>query len=169
VPAIQTRFERFTEVFMARLSPRGALLVLTVASTATLYGCPPPVDYGSPCQILDSKGQPVPIATCTGAASAGRNLIAFGATDCGDLVCVYTPGAPPGGYQNNGNNCWGYCSSASCLSDSDCQSGSSKGQMTCQPLLLSASVTAGPGCSVDGGSTTIPCGAANLYCAFPKQ
>jgi hypothetical protein len=152
---------------MTRPSPRGALQVLTVAFAATLYGCPPPVDYGSPCKMVDSKGQPVPTTTCTTAVNTGHNLIAFGAADCGDLVCVYTKGAPPNGYKNGGSDCYGYCSSASCLSDGDCQSGTSNGKMTCQPLLLSASVVAGPGCNADGGSSVIPCGAANLYCAFP--
>jgi hypothetical protein len=143
---------------------QSAVLTLMVSG---LFGCPPPVDYGTPCKLVDSMGNPVPAATCN---ATNHNLIAFGAADCADLVCVYTPnGAPPGGYQNNGADCYGYCSSASCLSDSDCQSGATKGKMTCQPLLLSASVVAGPGCGADGGSSTIPCGAANLYCAFPAQ
>ncbi len=145
---------------MIRLPLPGVCAVLAIAGVG-LLGCPPPVDYGSPCPLHSSDGGSVPQSTCDAARAAGgvaTSLIDNASAACNDHVCVNTPAAPPGGYVDGGGSCFGYCS-VSCLSDADCQGGSAK--------LVCCAINPSGGTGCDGGSSV--CGTSKSYCVFPTD
>lgn len=140
---------------MTLLRPMVALCVLGAVA------CVRP-DYGRPCEMRgggDGGPMSIPKTTCDDTQNRKLDLISYANTDCDYLVCVRTLAAPPGGYQDKGIGCSGYCSGC-CIDDSDCETGDEKRKLVCRNLLLDADFIA----RLDGG--LLPPGACARYCAF---
>jgi hypothetical protein len=150
--------------FTAIMSPRLAVLLLSAALLST--GCQVTTDLGSPCvlqkrgpQKKDANGEPlfadpetkkIPVYEAVDIRerelTPGQDYIAFGATDCEDLICVRDADAPANtDYANNPEaSAIGYCSRA-CVQGSGasaCEVTNSgvpealKSRMDCRSLLL---------------------------------
>lgn len=141
---------------------------LCVAFAATLLpGCPVTGDIGYPCRFVQQAADGGMVPILESQLPAGEDIIAFGAIECEDFVCVRNRFAP-----STGVEALGTCS-ARCLptNPDDCkglspQANTSQGPFTCRALLLDSETLAvlcsdptSANCQIVGGNLTA------YYCA----